>query len=945
MNLRIILLFPMLFHFLIMNGQIVSIDPLFPTVNDEITVTFDATQGNGGLDGCSPVYMHTGVITQSGGPGAWQYVVGNWGVHDPEVLMEDIGDNKHQITFNIQDFYSFPSNEEVLELAFVFRNVDGSKEGKTSDNGDIFMPVYSNSSDLLMVLLQPEEKNIIAELQELIPIHVATSKEATINIYDNGAILTEELTDELTYNLEVTEEGNHTVLITVTDGQTTLIDSFHYVINPEVVIANPSADTEPGVNYINPNQVRLSIYAPFKEFVYVIGDFNNWQVNVDYFMKRSTDETTWWLDIQGLEPGQEYAFQYLVDGTLKIADPYSEKILDPWNDGNISSSTYPNLKPYPHGQTTGHVTVFDPGKTAYDWQVTDFEKPEKTDLVIYEMLLRDFLSAHDYATLLDTLDYLDRLGINAIELMPVNEFEGNINWGYAPSFHMALDKYYGPASDLKAFIDECHSRNITVILDVVYNHAFSQSPLCRLYWDETNFRPAPENPWFNVTATHNFNVGYDFNHESQATVDFVSRVMSYWLSEYRVDGFRLDLTKGFTQNVGGSWDVWAYDASRIAILKNYADVIWNTNPDAYVILEHFTENTEEKELSEYGMMIWGNGNCGYNQATMGHPNGPCGTWNFNGGVNYKSRGWADPHLIGYMESHDEERLMYKNLEFGNSSGDYQVMNLTTALKRIELGAAFFFTIPGPKMIWQFGELGYDRSLWTCPNGTVNTNDDGCKLSPKPILWDYQDEPSRNRLYHIHKSLIELKKNYDVFRTTDFSTSLSGSTRRINLNHSDMNVTVLGNFGVVPGNVIPNFQHTGWWYDYFSGDSILVETTNEQISLNPGEYHLYTDLKLSIPDIPVNSKELEQQKFDITIFPNPSAAEIQINFTLKAQSDLAIHLFDMTGQKISTLSEDRLPFGEHTITWSPPMLITDGMYLLEFKVNNRSIFEKIRFYHP
>ncbi|WP_243664309.1 alpha-amylase family glycosyl hydrolase [Rhodothermus marinus] len=92
--------------------------------------------------------------------------------------------------------------------------------------------------------------------------------------------------------------------------------------------------------------------------------------------------------------------------------------------------------------------------------MTDFERPPAHELVIYELLIRDFVARHDYATLIDTLDYLERLGVNAIELMPVAEFDGNISWGYNPAFHLALDKYYGPADDLKRFVDECHRRGI-----------------------------------------------------------------------------------------------------------------------------------------------------------------------------------------------------------------------------------------------------------------------------------------------------------------------------------------------------------------------------------------------------------------------------------------------------------------------------------------------------
>ncbi len=209
---------------------------------------------------------------------------------------------------------------------------------------------------------------------------------------------------------------------------------------------------------------------------------------------------------------------------------------------------------------------------------------------------------------------------------------------------------------------------------------------------------------------------------------FVDRVNAHWINEYHVDGYRFDFTKGFTNKPG---DGWAYDASRINILKRMATSIWNADSDAYVILEHLSDNSEEKVLSDFGMMLWGNLNYSYNEATMGyHENNKS---NFSQ-ISYKVRGWNDPHLVGYMESHDEERLMYKNLEHGNASGAYNIKELNTALERMELAGAFFFTVPGPKMIWQFGELGYDYSI-----------DDPCRVCNKPIRWDYIRGPSKRNL--------------------------------------------------------------------------------------------------------------------------------------------------------------------------------------------------------
>jgi 1,4-alpha-glucan branching enzyme len=287
-----------------------------------------------------------------------------------------------------------------------------------------------------------------------------------------------------------------------------------------------------GINYEAGNtSVVLVLYAPGKNRVSVIGSFpgGSWTEQATNQMNKTPDNNTWWIRITGLTPGTEYAFQYLVDGQLKIADPYSEKILDPVNDGSIPASTYPNLMPYP-SQTTGIVSVLQTSAPAYTWQVPSFSRPDKRGLIIYELLLRDFLQAHDWKTLRDTLSYFKRMGINAIEIMPFNEFEGNNSWGYNPDFFLAPDKYYGTKNSLKEFIDSCHSKGIAVIMDIALNHATGLCPLAALYWNNVTNQPAANNPWFNVTATHPYNVFNDFNHESLATRYFTSRVVEHWLA-------------------------------------------------------------------------------------------------------------------------------------------------------------------------------------------------------------------------------------------------------------------------------------------------------------------------------------------------------------------------------------------------------------------------------
>ncbi len=163
----------------------------------------------------------------------------------------------------------------------------------------------------------------------------------------------------------------------------------------------------------------------------MLSNTNGFQLQSESLLNRSTDGNDWWIEIP-LKQDEELLYQYLIDGTLKIADPLSTLILDPIHDSGISNIH--SLPPYPSESTEGHLSYFLYKEEAVDME--PFQSPPKEDLVIYELLLRDFLGSHSFEDLRDTLSYLKRLGVNAIELMPIQEFEANDSWGYNPSFYL-----------------------------------------------------------------------------------------------------------------------------------------------------------------------------------------------------------------------------------------------------------------------------------------------------------------------------------------------------------------------------------------------------------------------------------------------------------------------------------------------------------------------------
>ena len=944
----------------IIYADIVYSDPNFATEIDSITVYFDATQGDQGLmDYTDDVWAHTGVITSNSTHSTdWRYVKTNWGENTSETQLIPLGNNLWK--FNIgfpHEYYGVPNSEQILQLAFVFRNHNGSESGRDVGGSDIFLDLYD--AGITTIIVHPSINNIFGDTRRT-PVFCKPID--TLDVMITGAAIGTEIDGlELLMGEHIQLQANDDTLsaqillqdiplgmhmiTAITHDTSGISDSveFSVMIHNEPANIQRPIGIRDGINYNDENtqSVTLSLFAPYKEHVYVIGDFNNWLVNENYYMHMdsgSTDSIHFWITLDNVSPEIEYAFQYLVDGEIRIADPYSDKILDKWNDNDISNNTYPSLKQYPFGLTDHIVSILETAQTPFDWENSNaFIRPDKDQLIIYELLLRDFISQHDFQTLTDTLNYLEDLGINAIEIMPFNEFEGNSSWGYNSSFYFAPDKYYGPKMMLKSFIDECHRRGIAVIMDMVLNHSYSQSPFVRLYNHGEWGAPTDENPWYNTES--NFSNpdaqwGNDFNHESIHTKQLVDRINRYWIEQYQIDGFRFDFTKGFGNNPKLSNDTWGsqFDAERIALLKRMADKIWETDSSIYIILEHFADNSEEINLANYGMLLWGNSQYNYAEASMGyHSNGKSDfSWGY-----YGSRGWSNPHLVTFFESHDEERLMYKTITWGNSAGTYNIKNINTAINRVKAIGSFFFTIPGPKMIWQFGELGYDISI-----------DDPCRLCEKPILWDYFDDMERRRLYKTFQTLIHMRQQYEIFNSANTEVDLyvgsSTGKKRIRLSYNDENAVIIGNFNVVNQSLDPDFFHTGIWYDYFSGDSIYVSDLNDPIDLDPGQFHIYSNFYMDSPEEDLLPTHTESEFLPNTIeikqnYPNPFNPSTLIQISNNGDIETSLHIFDINGKLVDTLMDQNFISGINTYQWNASTF-PSGIYIARLSSGsmNRSI---------
>jgi 1,4-alpha-glucan branching enzyme len=892
-----------------------SVSPSTFEETTSITITINGSSINESTWGVTDNKLYlwawafdTNDTTQKGTPdnGAWD------NSSDASVFTYNAGADTYTKTITPTSYYN---TTNIGKIGFLVKAKNGNGDKKSQD---ILVEVGSFQVTLTAPL--QNSATIIASGSNFNIAATNTNGAASYTLKANGTTLnTIASTTNYSY-LHNNVTSNQSYELLATQAGVTISKKFSVIVNPNTVSEAMPAGLIDGINYNSADATKATLVldAPLKDFVYVAGSFNNWQPSSAYAMKKDPTSGKFWLELTGLVSGTNNTYQYwVVDATplanspamVKTADPYSTLVLSPYDDASIPSVSYPNLPAYPTGQNF-EVTVLKTGQTPYNWQVTNFTKPEKEKLVVYEVLVRDFDAARSFQSLIDKIDYFKNLKINAIELMPVMEFEGNESWGYNTSFHMALDKFYGTSDKLKELIDLCHQNGIAVILDVALNHAFGRNPMVRMWMNDPDGdgfgSPTAENPYFNMVAKHTYSVGEDFNHQSLRTQNYVERVVKQWIEEYKIDGFRWDLTKGFTQACTDSDESCTnkYQQDRVDILKKYADYSWSLDPTHYTIFEHLGTDAEEKQWADYragetpgkGVMMWGKMTDPYNELSMGY------TSNISR-MTSSSRGFVANRLMGYAESHDEERLMYKNVQYGATSGSYNVKTLNTALSRMSAIGAVSLLVPGPKMIWHFGELGWDESIFTCNNGTVNdssgTIPGDCKLDTKPQpQWveNWQGDSNRNKIYNDWSKMITLKIAEPVFLGTPTIANGNSLTVNIKITNSNLaatqlkDVLIVANFDVTTQNVATGFQYTGTWYNLMDNTTINVADVNASISLAPGEYRIYGNKQanLAIADF--------EKGNSVNLYPNPVTDYFTLNVTATK-----VQVYSVTGQLVKSFA--------------------------------------------
>ena len=751
-----------------------SPNPIPVGYTGEVTITYDATKGNGALASATAIYAHTGLITAaSANTGDWKNVIGTWGSTSQPALTKNADGKWELVIPNIYTFYGVPESTDIKALAFVFHNGKGnsSTAGKTSSNGDI-----------LVYLGEETGGDIWDAVAGVAPVTGSRPSGVSNGIY-YGA------------------DGTSVTLCTYA-----------------------ASKTEPANR------------------VFLLGDMTDWKLDAAHQMKR--DGNYFWITLTGLTPGQEYRFQYAVeraDGVKKqICDIYSEKVIhsdDQWEPKQVD----PTLIDYPtKGADGGYVTVIQPGKPEYQWSsaTLNFQRPARENLIIYEVWVYDYTAKRTFKGLIDKLDYIQNLGVNAIELMPVTEFEGNQSWGYNPVLYFALDRTYGKADDFKQLVDECHKRGIAVIMDMVFNHTNGSNPMVKLYPWTSSSKTETElrlNPWININPPEGDNgYGEEWNHDFGPAKEMFERVFEYWLREYKIDGYRLDLSHGLCGNTNNAV------SNLISYYNNHVKAVSN---GAYMILEHWGNGQDQ--LISNGMQCW-TGNVitnAYCQTAMG--------W-LKDGDGFDGANRAG--YVSYAESHDEERMQYKAKMYGN--GDLKT-NETARLGRVAENVAFNVLLNGAHMLWQFEELGYDISI--DQNGRTGTK-------PNPSTKGYFVQPARVDAFTKCAQVITLRTQLMPNAFTGTPSVSIGSGKALRTIQWGNNVFAVANFGVEGNQAVS--MPSGTWYDYLGGAAKATATT---CVLAPGELKVFTGTPVTAPTF-TDIQKRDHQGVELTPSDSPSKGE-------------------------------------------------------------------------
>ncbi len=462
--------------------------------------------------------------------------------------------------------------------------------------------------------------------------------------------------------------------------------------------------------------IAFKLFAPNNKESALIGSFSNWKE-----IPMEKDKNGYFHTVVNLDDGvYQYKFRvrsqspsFQNDQWVEVIDPYATDVDE--------------------AKKNAVIRIKDGKRVSddYIWQHDDKLLPDNHQLVIYEMHVADFSGGEidpdkkgRYLDAIAKLDHLSELGINAIELMPINEYPGDYSWGYKVRHFFATESSYGSIEDLKRFIDECHARNIRVILDGIYNHTDEECPLLRIdrnywYYEHMHYPEDPDNYW---GPEFNYNY-YDEKLDTKPAWKFIGDVVRFWVQEYHIDGIRFDAVRQLDNYEFLDWigkeakkaaapkpfyNIAEHipDTSRVVSPEGPLDACWHESFRYYIIPHVCGEKFELEKLKEV--------------------------------LDPKRQGYAtSTNVINYLATHDREHMMRELGDRGIFGED--------AFRRTKLGAVLLLTAMGVPMLWMGEEFGEHKRK----SETVT--------QPKKIAWPLLERPENRSLFEYYKRLITLRK--------------------------------------------------------------------------------------------------------------------------------------------------------------------------------------------
>jgi len=687
----------------------------------------------------------------------------------------------------------------------------------------------------------------------------------------------------------------------------------------EIVESSRPADTRFGVN-VQAKKAIFVVHAPAQPFMQVlVGKPNVTLTPADAkVMNKALGETDiWWLETS-LTAG-EYEYQYLLPDGRRISDPFSRRVRN--------NQTVFDIGP-------GGVSTADD----YPWQDSGFIRPDLDTLLIYELHLDDFAAKGSaqgrFIDLIDRLDYLDSLGINAVELMPIMEFPGDRSWGYNTSHYTAVEATYGTPWQFKQLVDAAHQRNIAVILDIVWNHMDGSGPLWQIQPDYVL------NPYFKADddlRPHETQIGFggvDLDHFTAETQAFVREVDRIWIEEYHADGFRFDFTRGI------GWDL---AQPQFGIL-GWSAALRILDATAYQIAEHLPADPYLIRVSDLDAG-W---NDSFHDQLINDIYGPVPTLSTISAMilglheyNSTNPGYDNrTQTVKATVTHDEQSLIQEMVRFKGIS-------LPVALQRDLLYSAMTFTSLGIPMIWQGQELGM-QSGWNDDNQNGNWDEE--KLAYRPMKWSLIGTERGDRHFQFYRKLIALRKRNSALFQGIYQELWRYNAERVLVygyedttsSTNENEIMAVANFSGSEQTVtnVP-WLSVGDWQDVLDDSTVFTTISDTIANFTIAAYSIKLFSKILNTQVAENNLTKAPMQFSLyQNYPNPFNSSTTIQFNLQHPEVVTLKIYSALGNEVcSLLNKKDFAAGSHNITWDAENL-PSGIYFYRLKTASEVSTKKL-----